>query len=1022
MTSNIPTFASFRPKPKSASDAIPISEPSKRTRRSENKGESAKEKNQSDKKSTSEPDKLLSTKPFFSDRRGDPEVLRYGNLNSYDIPAYRRYGSGCVLGLAVHERIDRESSTEKKIYIKSASHQERERLLTKRYLNKSSERSLRLIATGEQYEDWERDFIPLSRIGKRKRSFSSDQNERKLDLDYRGVDQARDSDDTADPDTQYESDAHFSRVDKEVTRQNAEFLRKTREYPEDLEGWLALIDHQESMLKLDRPSAELGASDKVHLADVRIAIYEEALKKFGKDQLNLRELYKGLLGEAQKSWDASKLAAKWKEVLPKFPESVDLWLMYLDFHQSNFATFKFETCRSTFFECLKVSQSDLGDDSSETKLYILLRLTSMIQESGYQELSLSIWQAVLEFHLMRPPAGDETNLQDRLKSFEEFWESEVPRIGESKAKGWRNHNMDDPLAADISTSQKLGSSSSDLEHFSKHEKEAMTIFRYPGRALDDSGEDDAFHVIFFSDIVDYLKILPHNVPNTMIIEAFLCFCGLPPLGQATLHQQRWRSDPFLQRQFHPGPYSSPKASGFLNALERFSTCPIQSFQMTSELLFEQDFSLENAKLSADFMRWTLRILALWTSGNKVVGEYYLAFELFHFPDEVHKTAKALLKAHPSSLQLYNAYGLVESYRDKFTKADQVFSMALSMQTENVYFSIPGSLELFSNWVWAAVRQEKQTEALWRLLSPHGRVSERAAHKERPDEGALLRAEALLSETSERFLLAQDFSSAVISTSLFALLTYLVRDLDVTPALAIHKNLSAWFKSHKLSQASCAELHAQSVARLLTHHVTHSPIFKPALLRTTISPLISDFPGNTLLLALFAANEARFSVDDRVRSIMRQSSLRNSDTASIVAWTFSVHYEILRGELAGSTSHSVRALYKRATDLAGAHCPGFWKSYFEFELDQLRKEYDESPDLKSSKSRKKSKWTERRREAEQRTRDVFYAGLRKLPWCKDYIMMAFTESLGLFDKAELAQLYRVFQEKELRLYIEIDVDV
>jgi hypothetical protein len=60
------------------------------------------------------------------------------------------------------------------------------------------------------------------------------------------------------------------------------------------------------------------------------------------------------------------------------------------------------------------------------------------------------------------------------------------------------------------------------------------------------------------------------------------------------------------------------------------------------------------------------------------------------------------------------------------------------------------------------------------------------------------------------------------------------------------------------------------------------------------------------------------------------------------------------------------------------------------------------------------------EADKRVKDTFFRGLTHLPWCKKYMMMAFThlgeEFLGPED---LRKVYNVMVEKELRLYVDVE---
>jgi tetratricopeptide (TPR) repeat protein len=1014
MASNVPKFASFRPKPKAAP------EPSKESQQREKVGRLSKEKASSRRTSPS-PDKSTreqeSTKnrSYFSDRRGDPDVLRYGTTNRYDIPPYRRFGHGFILGLPKNQKIDRAESTDRKIVVTPATPRRQERLLTDKRANKSSGRALRLVKTGQDDRNLDQDFILFSTNIKRKRDDSEDEDEQvEAEADYRGIDGPK-SNEPVDPDTQYESDPEVV-VDTEVIRENSQLARHTKENPEDVQGWLALIKHQEAMLKLERPSAQLTASDKAHLADIRISTYEEALKKIGPDQNSQLKLYQGLLKEAERAWDGAKLARKWKDVLAKHPQSMDLWMLYLDFVQSRFTSFKYEECRAIFFKCVESLRVTKTGISPEQSLHLLLRLTSMAHDAGYQEVGLAVWQALFEHHLLQAETGSD------LKAFEEFWESEVPRIGEPEAKGWKHSSADDTPPPGPPSLRDREAADAVFEDFRKREVEATSVLRHPGRTSDDVAEDDAFHTIFFSDVEPYLTIVTPETPATLIIEAFLCFCGLPPLPHRTPQQRTWWSDPFLQRQWHSASSDIDDSMEFIKSIKRFSNYSAKSFQMTTELLFEQSFSLDRIQLDADFIRRLLKFLASDPVSEDIIGEYLLAFEAKHFPSEAFKTAKRLLKARPSSLRLYNAYGMVESRLGNSAKADQVFSMALSMQKGENVLSTPWSLELFNNWVWEALRRGEHEEALWRLVSPKGNLPSEEFRNSCPWAEP---AHRTLSQITEHALLNHDYPTAITCTSLNSLLNYLTNGLS--PALYPYAHLSDYFGSHRhLHTSPFEELRAQSLSAFLTHHAIHAPIVKPALIRTSLEPLIDVFPANTVLLSLYAANEARFAIDDRVRRVLDQSFLQ-PDERSIAGWAFAIHYETLKGEMASSTSHSVRALYKRATDsTAGCRCPALWKAYVVFEIQCLHTErtrqqqQQRHANKKPRRDGKKSKWEMRIEEAGQRVKETFYAGLRNLPWCKEFVMFAFTDAGDVFGEEEKGKLYRVMQEKELRLYVELDV--
>lgn len=1014
MASNVPKFASFRPKPKAAPappvDSEPRDRPSSKSRKS-----------RSDRPTTSivaprVPDTKAdvgSSKLYFSDRRGDADVLRYGTFNRSDVPAYRRVGYGHVLGLSLDQKIDRERSSPGKIYITPATRRRQERLLTGKRAPKDGSRMLRVVKQEvEQHLQKQQDFIPVSSNRKRQQDSGDESDELTPELDYRGIE--RDVHEPLDPDTQYDSGVEYSSLVAEPTKRNSELVRITRESPQNLQAWLNFIEHQEAMLGVDR--SELNETLRQRLADARIPIYEEALKKvLPGDHIRL---YQGLLREAQRSWNGAKLVTKFEEVLVKYPASGELWLMYLDFVQSSFTVFKYESCRESFSRSLQSLRAGSKDVKVETLLHIIIRMTTMMQGAGYQELALAIWQVILEFHVMKSTTegGDAT---PSLPAFEQFWEAEAPRIGEVGANGWRK-----PASADhvpnTATLRSHHTSTSVFEDFEARETEAIDKLRYPGRTTDEVGEDDAFHTIFFTDVEEYLKFVPEDTPRICLIEAFLCFCGLPPLPRIAEHQRTWWNDPFLSHvsnRSSTDEITSSQADLLADRVNHYSACDNESMQMTTHVLFEHSFSLQGVRLQSDFVRRVLKLFAAEHVNEEIIGEYLLAFESRHYPSDVVKTAKQLLKARPTSQRLYHAYGLVELGRGKLEKSDQVFSMALSMGSIDSY----ESMMLLHSWTWAALDNGDEVQPLWRLVSSTGKIPAHQDASTRPDDERLQSARLAISNVCERALLRQDYPTAVLSTSLLSLLSYLTCARNAEAALSVHRGLSQYFVSHHLSTSPSSELAVQSTARFLTYHASTAAIVEPALIRSALEPFLLLFPNNTILLSLYAANEARFAIDDRVRGLMSQNSLQSSNKRSVAGWSFAIHFETLRGEIAGSTAHSIRAVCQRATDMdsAGRDNSALWTLYLRFELAQLKLERTRTGNRKPGKDGKRRTWESRLDDAENRVKEVFYAGLRSLSRCKNFAMLAFTELAAVFSEDELWKVYRIMQEKELRVYVELD---
>ena len=302
--SSAPKFASFRPKAEKAPEQPRPEEPRREEKdhRKQASRQTKHDRRRSPQREEHRPNES-SKKPYFSDRRGDIDIVKYGTPNRYDIPSYRRTGYGNVLGLS-DQKIDREYSTDKKIYMTPLVRQRQKRLLTDKHAARQSRRTLRLVKVAENRQaDATRDFISLSGTGKRKRGPDSDSEEEvnaAPDVDYRGIDGKPDPDKLDDPDTYYESDTEAASTNSEVMQKNSRLIRETRDDPSNLQAWLNLIDHQEAMMKLDRAISELSAADRQNLADVRISTYEEALRKVGNADASRIELQTGLLREAQR--------------------------------------------------------------------------------------------------------------------------------------------------------------------------------------------------------------------------------------------------------------------------------------------------------------------------------------------------------------------------------------------------------------------------------------------------------------------------------------------------------------------------------------------------------------------------------------------------------------------------------------------------------------------------------------------------------------------------------------------------
>ncbi|KAF2085552.1 DUF1740-domain-containing protein, partial [Saccharata proteae CBS 121410] len=962
---------------------------------------------------------------YVVDRKGDLENLTYGKPHRYSIPSFRRLGYGHVLGLPSDIKIDRLNSDDRGIVLIDSV---RQGGLERRLLSKQRTSELPMLRIvkpsavhGFDLGEHRLDYIPVRAMKKRKRDNESPDPSRGT-FDFRTIEdtKAKVEHDLSDSDLEYMSDAAgsllYQEFFQEAKEQNARLSKRVKQEPQNLNAWLELIEHQETMIRIGSTEVhrELTGSELKALASVRLDLYQQAAKVINSDRLKL-----GIMEESSKTMQRDDYSLQWKQLLERDPDNINLWVKYLDVLQTSLTEFRYENCRSKFLECLKIllKAYKTGVPSSnleELRIYVFLRLTITTRESGYHERATALWQALLEYHILGPSDHGVENPESgdvRLKEFEEFWESECPRIGERDSLGWGNFKgsegwLDPPEAPALGAEE---SQPSDVfEGFCKEEQRRTIALRWPGRTVDEAGEDDPYHVVLFADIEPELRLMQEISDHTLLAQAFLCYCHLPPLHDPRLSLTRkWWLDPFLRdetiqqsRMPCQSKDVSDDAQPRLNFVSNDSlTMPMKNLAITTESLYRGNL-FQNCQ-DADEQRWlrrSLKCLAGVLAGDEL-AEYYLAWELHCNPQTAAKQAKALLKKRPSSLRLYNAYAITETRNGNSVSGDRAFTTAIGLSAQ-----LPSEWRadlplLWRTWVWEALRVGDVDTARTRIAligattpNPLTQLDPAIKGKTPLEPAAVLRVRRGLTEGRDHALSTGRPEHAIFYAECLCLLAYLQNNNDLSAALDVFRQTSALLESRELARSTANEMIHQARCQLLSWHMDHAKLFKPSVVRSELADSLQLFPNNTDFLSLFAVNEARFRIDDRVRAIVRDVVLRKEDQ-SVVGWLFSVYAEMKRGENLGGTRHAVRAAFERAVGSESCkHSLALWRSYVLYMCS--------TGDYAAAKP-------------------VFFRGLLHVPFSKAFVMLGFEGLRGVMTRRELEGLYTTMQEKELRLYIDLD---
>ena len=1048
--SSIPKFASFRPKlpPPSAPPAsAPVQEKHEKDRRRRHHHRRLRSRSRSKERDDNRLLEVQKSHPpaendtvelFVVDRKGDPRNLIYGGNHKYDIPLFHRVGAGNVLGVPSDMKIDRDQSNDKVIVL--ARRGQSKLNSQERYIfNRIKKEHPRLLKIRPQLEDQgstkaEVDFISLRLRTRKLNRDEEDSGSQDDGEDYRSIHgKAIVSHQPVDEDLEFASDSETSNsqagrltdLDSTLSKRSIQLSRQVDQSPHDIHGWLSLIEHQDALMKAGGQKRRITNAEVRSTADIKIHMYEKALEKV-KSLQDRERLLLGMMAEGSKIWEVQVQSEKWEQISKENIQSVLLWRSYLNFKQTTFSTFRYEEVRELFLkrlnalnETIHLQKAEAAESLYHQVLYVLLRLTIYLRESGYSELSIAIWQGLLEFNFFAPSPQTTANSQaHKLALFKEFWESEVARIGEEGARGWRyfleNAGSSEPPDAvndegpmDIRRDQLF-------KNWAILESLRSKTSRYPARTMDEVLEDDPFRVILASDIEDYLISLPNSRDlHQSLFDAFLLFCGLAVSSDNT-NVRAWSSDPFIVGRYLDPDANNKVALAHSSALSagavEFKEPDISSilntypavFAVSQESMFGNSwfrnimswrelYGGDNGPVSYNWVRAILSQLAKLNL-HREFSEYYLAFEWRNEPSTIKKVAKSLLKLHSSSLLLYRAYGLIEWEKGNKEVAIGVFSAALSMGKTMPRSNESDTILVWQSWIWKALNAGEKSTALTLLLSVADGTPNDILNLSPP---MLLKTRQLFSSGRDSLVSCGDYSHAIIHAEFLALLQYLTSTSptetqstsqgDIASALSVYTEFSQALQDRNQGHSKSHELFLQSATRLLYHHARSGP-FRPALLRQSLTSFLTFFPQNTIFLSLYTFNESRLRIENRVRTILN-STILVPENDTLVSRTFAIDYEIAHG-----TIHAARSAFEHA--LSSTACMGsvsIWKLYIMFCAKHFQ----------------------------SRVKDVWYRALRACPWAKDLYITGFANISPLLEFEELKGTWKVMGEKDLRVHVDLE---
>eukprot|EP00117_Sycon_ciliatum_P025602 scpid26069/ scgid21217/ UPF0614 protein C14orf102 len=213
--------------------------------------------------------------------------------------------------------------------------------------------------------------------------------------------------------------------------------------PHNVQLWLKFVDDEGSHEMTVGDTLASSKATAVAIQERKMAILEQALTK---NPASIDLLLKQIeVGESL--WDEAKLAQRWKVLLHTHAASHRVWSQYLHFIRREASRCAFRSVSAAFGQCFDtlsaicsgVLKSHQPEPNSEDFLLdVLTSYCSFLQQAGYCERAVALYQAMIEFNMFCPDQLLDKPRGACLAFFDAFWDSNVARIGRPGSPGWKH--------------------------------------------------------------------------------------------------------------------------------------------------------------------------------------------------------------------------------------------------------------------------------------------------------------------------------------------------------------------------------------------------------------------------------------------------------------------------------------------------------------------------------------------------------------------------------------------------------
>ena len=450
-----------------------------------------------------------------------------------------------------------------------------------------------------------------------------------------------------------------------------EFNEYLKQYPCDVDKWLQFLKFQEENVIFENDKSGKKSLEIV-IAEKKLSIVEKALEA---NPQCFRLIIKKLkIMEVIAS--SEEVEAEWDKLVFLYPNVPLIWHHYIIFLKTNVTHYTTSKLLKLFLKCLKTFSlmheglfrtHQSPDNLEEEMLKIIYQTCLVLEEAGYIEKSIAIFQALIEFNLFTPQKLNQAMpLEDWITLFEPFWDLGSPRFGEPNSYGWAKV-LENKYLPSITQSVNIDDKEDEIVK-SEHNKAAIWFkIEYlkekyhwlPVKGYESEDIDDPERNITFDDISPFLIRFRKRASKFNLVIYFLKFLNAVPDFNQSPILFKGNDFPLFFIKHNPLPMPS-----YFNR-ESWFTFQDQIFIKSIET-FENSFRKELIQHRILFLIKCVK--------NGVIN-------LKH----AQKLVKDILKhkENRNNIDLWSLYTDLEEMKDDKKDAKQIYEKAISMFTGNI---------------------------------------------------------------------------------------------------------------------------------------------------------------------------------------------------------------------------------------------------------------------------------------------------------------------------------------------------